>query len=150
MLSDSSLRTRVVYDIAVRYMTPLWRIGAAFRGACAVGLWLLLPWFPATALPRAAEAGRAPARRAQQGDCRPVRAPRGHRDDRGPAALRRSGAGAAAADARLRDRPGPDHRAHVERPGPGDDGRELVQPGCAAGPRPDQVPAVDPGQRRRH
>jgi len=54
MLSDSSLRTRVVYDIAVRYMTPLWRIGAAFRGACAVGLWLLLPWFPATALPRAA------------------------------------------------------------------------------------------------
>src|SRR6202161_1646608 len=54
MLSDSSLRTRVVYDIAVRYMTPLWRIGAAFRGACAVGLWLLLPWFPATALPRTA------------------------------------------------------------------------------------------------
>jgi hypothetical protein len=54
MLSDSSLRTRVVYDIAVRYMTPLWRIGAAFRGACAIGLWLLLPWFPATALPRAA------------------------------------------------------------------------------------------------
>ncbi len=54
MLSDSSLRTRVVYDIAVRYATPLWRIGAAFRGACVCGLWLLLAWFPAGALPRAA------------------------------------------------------------------------------------------------
>jgi hypothetical protein len=54
MLSDSSLRTRVVYDIAVRYVTPLWRIGAAFRGVCVVGLWLLLAWFPADALPRSA------------------------------------------------------------------------------------------------
>jgi hypothetical protein len=54
MLSDSSLRARVVYDIAVRYATPLWRIGAAFRGACVAGLWVLLAWFPAGALPRAA------------------------------------------------------------------------------------------------
>jgi hypothetical protein len=54
MLSDSSLRTRVVYDIAVRYATPLWRTGAAFRGACVAGLWVLLAWFPASALPRAA------------------------------------------------------------------------------------------------
>jgi signal transduction histidine kinase len=54
MLFDSSLRTRVVYDIAVRYATPLWRIGAAFRGACVAGLWVLLAWFPASSLPRAA------------------------------------------------------------------------------------------------
>jgi signal transduction histidine kinase len=54
MLSDASLRTRVVYDIAVRYATPLWRIGAAFRGGCVVGLWVLLAWFPAGVLPRAA------------------------------------------------------------------------------------------------
>jgi signal transduction histidine kinase len=54
MLTDSSLRTRVVYDIAVRYATPLWRIGAAFRGACVAGLWVLLAWFPGSALPRAA------------------------------------------------------------------------------------------------
>jgi hypothetical protein len=54
MLSSSSLRTRVVYDIAVRYLTPLWRIGAVFRGACVGGLWVLLAWFPATTLPRAA------------------------------------------------------------------------------------------------
>jgi hypothetical protein len=54
MLSSSSLRTRVVYDIAVRYVTPLWRIGAVFRGACVGGLWVLLAWFPATTLPRAA------------------------------------------------------------------------------------------------
>jgi len=54
MLSDSSLRARVVYDIAVRYAAPLWRIGAAFRGACVAGLWVLLAWFPAGALPRAA------------------------------------------------------------------------------------------------
>jgi hypothetical protein len=54
MLSDSSLRTRVVYDIAVRYASPLWRIGAAFRGACIAGLWVLLAWFPASTLPRAA------------------------------------------------------------------------------------------------
>jgi len=54
MLSDSSLRTRIVYDIAVRYVTPLWRIGAAFRAACVCGLWVLLAWFPASALPQAA------------------------------------------------------------------------------------------------
>ena len=54
MLSDSSLRTRVVYDIAVRYATPLWRIGAAFRGGCVAGLWILLVWFPARSLPQAA------------------------------------------------------------------------------------------------
>jgi two-component sensor histidine kinase len=54
MLSDSSLQTRVVYDIAVRYATPLWRIGAAFRGTCVAGLWILLAWFPAGALPQAA------------------------------------------------------------------------------------------------
>ena len=54
MLSSSSLRTRVVYDIAVRYVTPLWRTGAVFRGACVGGLWVLLAWFPATTLPRAA------------------------------------------------------------------------------------------------
>jgi signal transduction histidine kinase len=54
MLSDSSLRTRLVYDIAVRYVTPMWRIGAAFRGACVCGLWILLAWFPAGALPQAA------------------------------------------------------------------------------------------------
>jgi hypothetical protein len=54
MLSGSSLRTRTVYDIAVRYATPLWRVGAAFRAACVGGLWVLLAWFPAGALPRAA------------------------------------------------------------------------------------------------
>ena len=54
MLSGSSLRTRIVYDIAVRYATPLWRVGAAFRGACVCGLWVLLAWFPAGVLPRAA------------------------------------------------------------------------------------------------
>ena len=54
VLTDSSLRTRLCYDIAVRYATPLWRIGAAFRGACVAGLWLLLSWFPVAALPRAA------------------------------------------------------------------------------------------------
>jgi signal transduction histidine kinase len=54
MLSDRYLRTRVVYDIAVRYATPLWRAGAVFRGACVAGLWVLLAWFPASTLPRAA------------------------------------------------------------------------------------------------
>jgi hypothetical protein len=54
MLSSSPLRTRVVYDIAVRYVTPLWRIGAVFRGVCVAGLWVLLAWFPASTLPRAA------------------------------------------------------------------------------------------------
>jgi hypothetical protein len=54
MLSNPSLRTRTGYDIAVRYATPLWRIGAEFRAACVCGLWVLLAWFPATSLPRAA------------------------------------------------------------------------------------------------
>jgi hypothetical protein len=54
MLADSTLRTRIVYDIAVRYATPLWRIGAVYRAVCVAGLWLLLGWFPAVALPRAA------------------------------------------------------------------------------------------------
>ncbi len=54
MLSDSSLRTRVVHDIAIRYATPMWRVGAAFRGGCVAGLWVLLAWFPASTLPRAA------------------------------------------------------------------------------------------------
>jgi signal transduction histidine kinase len=54
MLSSSTLRTQIVYDIAVRYVTTLWRIGAIFRGACVAGLWVLLAWFPASDLPRAA------------------------------------------------------------------------------------------------
>ena len=54
VLTDSSLRSRIGYDIAVRYATPLWRAGAAFRAGCVAGLWLLLGWFPAAALPRAA------------------------------------------------------------------------------------------------
>src|SRR5258708_35099263 len=54
MLSNPSLRTRTGYDIAVRYATPLWRIGAEFRAACVAGLWVLLAWFPAHELPRAA------------------------------------------------------------------------------------------------
>ena len=52
-LSNSSLRTRIAYDIAVRYATPLWRVGAAFRAACVGGLWVLLAWFPPGALLRA-------------------------------------------------------------------------------------------------
>jgi signal transduction histidine kinase len=47
---DPSLRTRVVYDIAVRYSGPLWPLGAAVRGCCVCGLWLLLIWFPASAI----------------------------------------------------------------------------------------------------
>jgi hypothetical protein len=50
---DPGLRTRVVYDIAVRYSGPLWPLGAAIRGCCVCGLWLLLIWFPAGALLRA-------------------------------------------------------------------------------------------------
>ncbi|HEY1323907.1 MAG TPA: hypothetical protein VGF32_26855, partial [Streptosporangiaceae bacterium] len=38
---DSSLRTPLVYAIAVRYQTPLWRAG------CMAGFWVLLLWFPA-------------------------------------------------------------------------------------------------------
>jgi len=47
---DPGLRTRVVYDIAVRYSGPLWPLGAAIRGCCVCGLWLLLIWFPARSL----------------------------------------------------------------------------------------------------
>ena len=54
MLSDSSLRTRIVYDIAVRYATPLWRAGTVFRGGCVAGLWVLLAWFPAGSVLRGA------------------------------------------------------------------------------------------------
>ena len=50
---DPDLRTRVVYDIAVRYSGPLWPLGAVIRGCCVCGLWLLLIWFPADALTRA-------------------------------------------------------------------------------------------------
>ena len=35
---DSSLRTPVVYAIAVRYQTPMWRAGAMLLA----GFWLLL------------------------------------------------------------------------------------------------------------
>ena len=48
---DPGLRTRVVYDIAVRYSGPLWPLGAVIRACCVCGLWLLLIWFPASALP---------------------------------------------------------------------------------------------------
>lgn len=41
MLSNPSLRTRIAYDIAVRYATPLWRVEAVFRAACVGGLWVL-------------------------------------------------------------------------------------------------------------
>jgi signal transduction histidine kinase len=43
---DSSLRTPVVYAIAVRYQTPMWRAGAMLRAGCMAGFWLLLFWFP--------------------------------------------------------------------------------------------------------
>jgi hypothetical protein len=43
---DASLRTRAVYDIAVRYATPVWRAGVWARAACIAGLWLLLLGFP--------------------------------------------------------------------------------------------------------
>jgi signal transduction histidine kinase len=51
---DSSLRTPVVYEIAVRYQTPLWRAGAMLRAACMAGLWVLLLWFPHQSWPKAA------------------------------------------------------------------------------------------------
>ena len=44
---DSSLRTPLVYAIAVRYQTPLWRAGALLRAGCMAGFWVLLLWFPA-------------------------------------------------------------------------------------------------------
>ena len=43
---DASLRTPFVHAIAIRYQTPLWRIGAMLRGGCMAGLWVLLLWFP--------------------------------------------------------------------------------------------------------
>jgi signal transduction histidine kinase len=43
---DASLRTPVVYAIAVRYQTPLWRAGAMLRAGCMAGFWVLLLWFP--------------------------------------------------------------------------------------------------------
>ena len=49
---DASLRTPLVYAIAVRYQTPLWRAGALLRGGCMAGFWLLLLWFPDRAWPK--------------------------------------------------------------------------------------------------
>jgi signal transduction histidine kinase len=43
---DASLRTPLVYAIAVRYQPPLWRAGATLRGGCMAGFWVLLAWFP--------------------------------------------------------------------------------------------------------
>ena len=43
---DSSLRTPLVYAIAIRYQTPLWRAGAMLRAGCMAGFWVLLLWFP--------------------------------------------------------------------------------------------------------
>ena len=51
---DSSLRTPLVYAIAVRYQTPLWRAGALLRGGCIAGFWVLLIWFPPGSLPQGA------------------------------------------------------------------------------------------------
>jgi hypothetical protein len=41
---DASLRTPLVYAIAVRYQTPLWRAGALLRAGCMAGFWVLLLW----------------------------------------------------------------------------------------------------------
>jgi signal transduction histidine kinase len=49
---DSSLRTPVVYAIAVRYQTPLWRAGAMLRAGCMAGFWVLLLWFPHDTWPK--------------------------------------------------------------------------------------------------
>jgi len=51
---DSSLRTPLVYAIAVRYQTPLWRAGALLRAGCMAGFWVLLLWFPAGSVPQGA------------------------------------------------------------------------------------------------
>ena len=51
---DSSLRTPVVYAIAVRYQTPMWRAGAMLRAGCMAGFWLLLFWFPPGTWPQGA------------------------------------------------------------------------------------------------
>ncbi len=49
---DSSLRTPLVYAIAVRYQTPLWRAGAMLRAGCMAGFWVLLLWFPHSTWPK--------------------------------------------------------------------------------------------------
>ena len=49
---DSSLRTPLVYAIAVRYQTPLWRAGAMLRAGCMAGFWVLLLWFPHQSWPK--------------------------------------------------------------------------------------------------
>ncbi len=49
---DASLRTPVVYAIAVRYQTPLWRAGAMLRAGCMAGFWVLLLWFPHRTWPK--------------------------------------------------------------------------------------------------
>ena len=49
---DSSLRTPLVYAIAVRYQTPLWRAGAMLRAGCMAGFWVLLLWFPHRTWPK--------------------------------------------------------------------------------------------------
>ena len=49
---DSSLRTPVVYAIAVRYQTPMWRAGAMLRAGCMVAFWVLLLWFPHDTWPK--------------------------------------------------------------------------------------------------
>ena len=51
---DSSLRTPLVYAIAVRYQTPLWRAGALLRAGCMAGFWVLLIWFPPGTWPKGA------------------------------------------------------------------------------------------------
>jgi signal transduction histidine kinase len=49
---DASLRTPVVYAVAVRYQTPLWRAGALLRAGCMAGFWVLLLWFPHRTWPK--------------------------------------------------------------------------------------------------
>jgi signal transduction histidine kinase len=51
---DASLRTPLVYAIAVRYQTPLWRAGALLRAGCMAGFWVLLLWFPHDTWPKGA------------------------------------------------------------------------------------------------
>jgi hypothetical protein len=56
---DSSLRTPLVYAIAVRYQTPLWRAGALLRAGCMAGFWVLLLWFPAGSAARVPPCSRS-------------------------------------------------------------------------------------------
>jgi signal transduction histidine kinase len=49
---DASLRTPLVYAVAVRYQTPLWRAGALLRAGCMAGFWVLLLWFPHQTWPK--------------------------------------------------------------------------------------------------